>query len=72
MPIYEFQCSACKAIREKWFSVKDAPDHIPCKECKGMMKRIISNTTFILKGTGWYQTDYKNKNTHSKKEPKKR
>jgi predicted nucleic acid-binding Zn ribbon protein len=29
-----------------------------CPECGGEMKKLISNTSFVLKGTGWYKTDY--------------
>lgn len=29
-----------------------------CSDCGGKMKKIISSTTFVLKGTGWYATDY--------------
>jgi putative FmdB family regulatory protein len=71
MPLYEFVCPKCNHLHEEWFKIKDSPKKLPCKKCNGIMKRIISNTSFILKGTGWYQTDYKNKNTHSKKDPKK-
>ncbi len=35
-----------------------------CPDCGGKMKKIISNTTFVLKGTGWYATDYAS-NNHS-------
>ncbi len=33
-----------------------------CPDCGGKMKKIISNTTFVLKGTGWYATDYGSSN----------
>jgi predicted nucleic acid-binding Zn ribbon protein len=29
-----------------------------CPECAGEMKKLISSTSFVLKGTGWYKTDY--------------
>ena len=45
-----------------------------CPECKGRLRKIISNTSFVLKGTGWYATDYasnKNSCTAKTSEPKK-
>jgi putative FmdB family regulatory protein len=59
MPIYEHQCQKCKKIIEAVQKVSDAPLKI-C-ECGGKLKRLISNSSFILKGSGWYATDYKNK-----------
>jgi predicted nucleic acid-binding Zn ribbon protein len=29
-----------------------------CEKCGGALKKLISNTAFVLKGTGWYATDY--------------
>lgn len=29
-----------------------------CPQCGGELKKLISNTSFVLKGTGWYKTDY--------------
>ncbi len=29
-----------------------------CSDCKGRLKKMISSTSFVLKGTGWYATDY--------------
>jgi predicted nucleic acid-binding Zn ribbon protein len=37
-----------------------------CPECGGKMKKMISNTSFVLKGTGWYATDYASGTTTSK------
>jgi predicted nucleic acid-binding Zn ribbon protein len=31
---------------------------VKCPDCGGEIKKLISNTTFVLKGTGWYKTDY--------------
>jgi putative FmdB family regulatory protein len=57
MPIYEYRCCDCEQIFEEWqkgFEDKD----VPCPVCGHKAKRIISNTAFVLKGTGWYVTDY--------------
>ncbi len=56
MPIYEFQCYECKKIKEVIQKEDD-----PAPICHGDMQRLVSNTSFILKGTGWYVTDYKDK-----------
>ncbi|MEA4856352.1 MAG: FmdB family zinc ribbon protein [Solidesulfovibrio sp.] len=58
MPIYEYQCDKCGKISEvlqKSFDVDEAP----CEACGATARRIMSNTSFVLKGTGWYVTDYK-------------
>lgn len=57
MPIYEYSCQKCHKELEIMQKITDAP--VPkCPECGGKMKKIISNTSFVLKGTGWYATDY--------------
>ncbi len=59
MPIYEYQCQKCgtfevtQRITEKSLS--------KCPTCKSKVKKLISNTSFQLKGTGWYVTDYARK-----------
>ena len=70
MPIYEYRCSKCgefeatQKIKDKLLS--------RCPTCKGKVKRLISNTSFQLKGSGWYVTDYarKEKAPKEKKEEK--
>ena len=57
MPVYEYKCLRCKEIHEKVQRFTDEPLTI-CPDCGGRLKKIISNTSFILKGTGWYKTDY--------------
>ena len=57
MPIYEYKCSVCGHITEAWQKFSDAPlDN--CEVCGGPAKKIISQNTFHLKGSGWYVTDY--------------
>lgn len=58
MPIYEYHCPKCGhefEVLQKHFDV----DEMPCESCGATAKRMISNTSFVLKGTGWYVTDYK-------------
>lgn len=60
MPIYEYECSKCGRIDEviQKFSDKALTK---CKHCSGKLHKLISHSTFHLKGTGWYITDYGNK-----------
>ena len=59
MPIYEYQCQKCGTI-EVTQRITEKP-LIKCPTCKSKVKRLISNTSFQLKGTGWYVTDYARK-----------
>ena len=59
MPIYEYRCNACEQIFEEWTtSCSDDDGTINCPVCGGVAERIISNTTFVLKGGGWYVSEY--------------
>jgi len=58
MPIYEYKCTKCGKefeVLQRSFDVDEAP----CEDCGAPGKRFMSNTSFVLKGTGWYVTDYK-------------
>ena len=57
MPVYEYQCRSCGKLHEIMQRYTDEPI-TKCPECGGEMKKLISNTSFVLKGTGWYKTDY--------------
>ncbi len=65
MPIYEYKCMVCGHRFERLQSITDEPVRV-CPKCGGSVKKLISNTSFILKGTGWYVTDYARKNGASK------
>lgn len=58
MPIYEYQCPKCGNIFEEWVHTADAHEEEPCPVCKTPSPRIISRTSFVLKGGGWYVSDY--------------
>ena len=61
MPIYEYLCGTCDHTFESMQKVNDNPLTI-CPKCyASTVKRQVSAPSFRLKGTGWYQTDYKNK-----------
>ena len=56
MPIYEYRCEQCGEFEEMQ-RITDPPlDR--CPTCKRKVRRLISNTSFQLKGSGWYVTDY--------------
>jgi len=57
MPIYEYECMNCGKQCEVIQKFNDEPLST-CPECGGHMHKLISQTSFILKGTGWYVTDY--------------
>lgn len=57
MPVYEYRCRSCGRIHEIIQRHSDMPLST-CPSCGGEMKKLISNTSFVLKGTGWYKTDY--------------
>ena len=60
MPIYEYECTECKRQTEVMQKFSDPPIS-ECESCHGKMKKRISQSTFHLKGTGWYVTDYASK-----------
>ena len=57
MPIYEYLCLECERRVEAVQKFSDAP-LTTCPECGGDLKKLISATSFVLKGSGWYVTDY--------------
>jgi putative FmdB family regulatory protein len=59
MPIYEYQCQKCGTF-ETTQRITEKP-LAKCPTCKGKVRKLISNTSFQLKGTGWYITDYARK-----------
>ena len=59
MPIYEYQCQKCGTIEITQRITEKAL--AKCPTCKSKVKKLISNTSFQLKGTGWYITDYARK-----------
>ena len=59
MPIYEYQCEACGAQLEVLQKISDEPLK-KCRECgQEKLKKLISAAGFRLKGSGWYETDFK-------------
>lgn len=59
MPFYEYECSACKFYVEALQKISDPPMK-KCPSCgKETLQRLISAPVFRLKGSGWYETDFK-------------
>lgn len=70
MPIYEYECPGCETVHEVTQKMSDAP-LATCPTCGGPVKKLISLSAFHLKGTGWYNTDYKKStNTAASAAPK--
>ena len=57
MPVYEYQCKECGHVEEAFQKISEPPLEI-CPCCKGHLKKLISQSSFHLKGSGWYVTDY--------------
>ena len=57
MPIYEYECLKCKKVFEEVQKITDKP-LAECSECGGALRKLITNTSFVLKGSGWYVTDH--------------
>ena len=70
MPIYEYQCRKCNAHVEVLQKITDKP-LVKCRKCGGRLEKQWSSTSFQLKGTGWYVTDYAAKKAEPKEDGKK-
>ncbi|HKG21455.1 MAG TPA: zinc ribbon domain-containing protein [Blastocatellia bacterium] len=62
MPIYEYVCEKCGDHIEAIQKVGD-PLLKRCKKCRGKLEKVVSRTSFQLKGSGWYLTDYSSKSS---------
>lgn len=76
MPIYEYEClnAKCGHHFEALQKMSDGPIRV-CPECKGKkVQKLVSASSFVLKGSGWYQTDIARKEKAQKeaKSPKKK
>jgi putative FmdB family regulatory protein len=58
MPLYEYKCQSCGKVIEVIQSY-DAKPPKKCEACGGRLDKLVSRSGFVLKGSGWYQTDYK-------------
>ena len=60
MPIYEYKCRKCGKQFEAFQGITE-PELKSCKFCKGKVHKLVSLSSFSLKGSGWYVTDYAGK-----------
>lgn len=67
MPIYEYECEECGHQLEAIQKFSDDPLS-ECPKCKKAgLKKLLSASAFHLKGSGWYETDFKNSGSKSDK-----
>jgi len=72
MPIYEYHCESCGSDFEVMQRITEPPVET-CENCgAGPVHKLISQSTFILKGSGWYVTDYGRGKTHAKEAKKEK
>ena len=65
MPIYEYRCKACEHKFDKLQKISDDPLK-DCPDCgQPELVKLVSAAGFRLKGTGWYETDFKNSSKKS-------
>lgn len=69
MPIYEYRCKECGKNFEEMQKFSDKPIKT-CKYCSGKnVEKLISASSFVLKGSGWHATDYGKKERPKKEAP---
>jgi len=69
VPIYEYECKNCKEIFEVFLGIND-PAVETCPKCNSTdIKKLVSNCSFQLKGSGWYLTDYARKDKKDTSQP---
>jgi putative FmdB family regulatory protein len=57
VPTYEYECDKCRRVFEVRQRISE-PALTTCDACGGAVRRLLSPAPFILKGDGWYVTDY--------------
>ena len=69
MPIYEYVCDQCGHHLEALQKISEEP-LVYCPECgEAALRKKVSAAAFRLKGTGWYETDFKDGGKDKKKKP---
>ncbi len=63
MPIYKYGCESCGYEFEELQKISDKPIE-KCPKCSGKVRKKVTHSSFILKGSGWYATDYANNSTN--------
>lgn len=57
MPVYEYECTACDKVFELQQRMSDEPLKC-CPECEGEVRKLVSVSSFQLKGSGWFTDGY--------------
>jgi putative FmdB family regulatory protein len=70
MPIYEYECDKCGAHLEVLQKMGDKA-LTRCTKCRGKVHKVVSRSSFQLKGAGWYLTDYAKKGSSDAKSESK-
>ena len=70
MPTYEYECLECKRVFEIRQRISEPP-LTKCDVCGGPVRRLLSAAPFILKGEGWYVTDYPSESRKKARESEK-
>lgn len=72
MPTYDYKCTECNYTFEEFQKITDDPLE-KCPKCGGKVKRLIgTGMAPIFKGSGFYQTDYKNSHVNGSSEKKQK
>ncbi len=69
MPIYEYACDKCGGTFEVLQKMSDRPLR-KCRKCSGKLRKLVSRTSFQLKGGGWYAQGYSNSSSGGDSKPK--
>jgi putative FmdB family regulatory protein len=64
MPIYEYECTSCCNVFEVFQRMTENPLSA-CPNCAGAVKKVVSRSSFQLKGSGWYADGYSSKSSSS-------
>jgi len=62
MPIYEYECISCCNVFEVFQRMTENPLNT-CPDCAGAVKKLVSRSSFQLKGSGWYADGYSSRST---------
>jgi putative FmdB family regulatory protein len=69
MPVYEYECTSCNGRFEMTRKFSD-PEVTVCQLCNAQsVRKLLSPTSFVLKGSGWYATDYAGKKSGDPEKP---
>jgi putative FmdB family regulatory protein len=67
MPVYEYECPTCEKVFEVQQRISDDPLS-SCPECGSAVKKLVSMSSFQLKGSGWYSDGYSSASSSTEKE----